>query len=125
MSKTLLIVDDDDDIRDVAQLALEMGSPWTLLTADSGAAGIELLRSTTPDAILLDVMMPGLDGLATLKALRSDPRTRDIPVIFLTAKSRPADRDRLRQLDVAGVLAKPFDPIELPAQIAALLGWPL
>jgi two-component system, OmpR family, alkaline phosphatase synthesis response regulator PhoP len=125
MSKTLLIVDDDEDIRDVAALALEIGTPWTLLTAASGAAGIDALRSVRPDAILLDVMMPGLDGPATLEALRQDPRTRDIPVIFLTAKARPADRDRLQALDVVGVLAKPFDPIELPGQIAGLLGWTL
>jgi CheY-like chemotaxis protein len=125
MTKTLLIVDDDDDIREVAQLTLEMGASWTVLSASSGAAGIETAASARPDAILLDVMMPELDGPATLERLRGDPRTNAIPVIFLTAKARPADRDRLKGLDVSGVLAKPFDPIELPGQIAALLGWSL
>jgi len=123
MTKTLLIVDDDDDIREVAQLTLEMGAPWTVLSAASGATGVEVAVSARPDAILLDVMMPELDGPATLEQLRGDPRTRDIPVIFLTAKARPTDRDRLEGLDVTGVLAKPFDPLELPGQIAALLGW--
>jgi CheY-like chemotaxis protein len=125
MSKTLLVVDDDDDIREIVRLALEMGSPWALDSADSGAAAIERLRTTIPDAILLDVMMPGLDGPATLGTLRGDPRTRHIPVILLTAKARPSERDRLHSLDVTGVLSKPFDPIELPRQIAGLLGWSL
>jgi len=125
MNKTLLIIDDDDDIREVAQLTLEMGASWTVLSADSGALGLEMASSASPDAILLDVMMPELDGPATLERLRADPRTSKIPVIFLTAKARPADRDRLKGLDVTGVLAKPFDPVQLPGQIAALLGWSL
>src|SRR4051812_45971720 len=125
MTKTLLIIDDDDDIREVAQLTLEMGASWTVLSASSGAAGVQTARSAHPDAILLDVMMPELDGPATLERLRRDPRTRDIPVIFLTAKARPADRDRLKGLEVTGVLAKPFDPVQLPGQIASMLRWTL
>jgi CheY-like chemotaxis protein len=125
MSKTLLVIDDDDDIREIAQLSLELGSEWRVVTASSGGAGVELAIASPPDAILLDVMMPGLDGPSTLAQLRADDRTRAIPVIFLTAKARPADRDRLVNLDVVGVLAKPFDPIDLPGQIAALLHWSL
>ena len=123
MSRTILVIDDDDDIREIAQLTLEMGGPWAVLTAASGTDGMHIATTSPPDAILLDVMMPGLDGPATLALLRGDHRTSGIPVIFLTAKARPAERDRLMSLGVAGVLAKPFDPLELPAQIAALLGW--
>ena len=123
MSKTLLVVDDDDDIREIAQLTLELGAPWRVLTAPSGLDAIEIARASLPDAILLDVMMPGLDGPGTFDRLRNDERTRDIPVIFLTAKAREVDRQRLMDLGVTGVLAKPFDPMTLPQQIAALLGW--
>lgn len=123
MSKTLLLIDDDDDIREIAQLSLELGAGWTVLSAASGGAGIEIAREKQPDAILLDVMMPVLDGPATLAKLREDERTRDIPVVFLTAKARPAERDRLAGLDVSGVLAKPFDPMTLADQLQAALGW--
>jgi CheY-like chemotaxis protein len=123
MSKTLLLIDDDDDIREIAQLSLELGAGWTVLSAASGAEGIEVAREKRPDAILLDVMMPVLDGPATLAKLREDERTKSIPVVFLTAKARPAERDRLAGLDVAGVLPKPFDPMTLADQLQAALGW--
>jgi CheY-like chemotaxis protein len=123
MSKTILVIDDDDDIREIAQLTLEMGASWHVLTASCGAAGVEAAKASQPDAILLDVMMPGMDGPATLDLLRLDERTREIPVVFLTAKTRPGERGRLLDLGVAGVLAKPFDPMTLPTNIASLLGW--
>jgi CheY-like chemotaxis protein len=123
MSRTLLLIDDDDDIREIAQLSLELGAGWSVLTAGSGVEGIAIAREKQPDAILLDVMMPVLDGPATLARLREDDRTRSIPVVFLTAKARPSDRDWLAGLDVAGVLAKPFDPMTLAAQLQAALGW--
>ncbi|HXT18671.1 MAG TPA: response regulator [Gemmatimonadaceae bacterium] len=124
MNRTVLLIDDDDDIREIAQLSLELGAGWTVWCAASGAEGLSIARANAPEAILLDVMMPGMDGPATLAALREDERTRDIPVLFLTAKSRPAERDRLAGLDVSGVLGKPFDPIMLPDQVGDLLGWP-
>lgn len=123
MTRTLLLIDDDDDIREIAQLSLELGAGWTVLTAPSGARGIEVAREAHPDAILLDVMMPVLDGPGTLAKLREDERTRDIPVVFLTAKARPAERDRLTGLGVSGVLAKPFDPVTLADELRAALGW--
>ena len=123
MSRTLLLIDDDDDIREIAQLSLELGAGWTVLTAASGAEGIDVAREKQPDAILLDVMMPSLDGPATLARLRDDERTAGIPVVFLTAKARPSERDRLAGLDVAGVLAKPFDPMTLAEQLRSVLGW--
>jgi CheY-like chemotaxis protein len=123
MTKTLILIDDDDDIREIAQLSLEVGAGWTVFPASSGAEGIALAVQKHPDAILLDVMMPSMDGPATLAQLRADDRTRKIPVVFLTAKARPAERDRLAGLDVSGVLAKPFDPMALADQLRATLGW--
>jgi two-component system, OmpR family, alkaline phosphatase synthesis response regulator PhoP len=123
MSKTLLLIDDDDDIREIAQLSLELGAGWTIRSAASGEEGLAAAIEHRPDAILLDVMMPAMDGPATLARLRDDERTRAIPVVFLTAKARPAERDRLAGLDVAGVLAKPFDPMLLPDQLRQCFGW--
>lgn len=123
VAKTILIVDDDDDIREVGQLALELGSGWRVVTASSGAIGLEQVKSARPDAILLDVMMPGMDGPTMLQHLRADPSTCDIPVVFLTAKVRRSDRDSLTALGAAAVLAKPFDPVALPEQVAQALGW--
>ena len=123
MTRTLLLVDDDDDIREVAQLSLELCSGWSVITARSGSEWIALATDHLPDAILLDVMMPTLDGPATLARLRADERTRHIPVIFLTAKARPGERDRLSGLGVAGVLSKPFDPVTLPDQVRDVLHW--
>ncbi|HTE45272.1 MAG TPA: response regulator [Gemmatimonadaceae bacterium] len=123
MTKTVLIVDDDDDIREVGQLALELGSEWSVLTANSGETALALAKSGKPDAILLDVMMPEMDGPTTLIQLRADPSTCDIPVVFLTARVRTTERSTLAALGVAGVLSKPFDPLKLPDQVAEVLGW--
>ncbi len=85
--------------------------------------GVQQARATQPDAILLDVMMPDMDGPATLAALRADPETRDIPVVFLTAKIQSAERTRLAELGPAGILSKPFDPLTLATQVASALRW--
>ena len=123
MNKTVLIVDDDDDIREVGQLALEIGSDWTVLAASSGAEALEMAATANPDAILLDVMMPGMDGPTTLTALRADPATCHIPIVFLTAKVRDSDREQLMTLGAVSVLSKPFDPLALTEQVAEALGW--
>jgi CheY-like chemotaxis protein len=124
MSRKILLVDDEDDIREVAQLSLEMTAGWEVATASSGAEGVRIAAAERPDAILLDVMMPGMDGPATARELHARPETAQIPIILLTAKVQAADRRRFDDLGVAGVLAKPFDPMELAAQVAAVLGWP-
>ena len=124
MTRRVLIVDDEDDIREVAQMSLEMVAGWEVVPARSGDEGVRLAAEHRPDAILLDVMMPGMDGPATAALLRDRPETAAIPVILLTAKVQPADRRRLEALGVAGVLAKPFDPMQLANQVSALLGWP-
>jgi len=122
-SKRILIVDDEDDIREVAQVSLELIGGFEVLTASSGRAGLERARGDQPDAILLDVMMPGMDGPATLVELRADPATRDIPVVFLTANTQSAQRQQLAQLGAAGILSKPFDPMKLASDVSAVLHW--
>lgn len=122
--RRLLIIDDDAGIREVAQTSIELVAGWEVDTAGSGDEGLTRARSGRPDAILLDVMMPGRDGPATLELLRADGEICEIPVIFLTAKVQAAERTRFASMDVAGLIAKPFDPMELPKQIATLLGWP-
>lgn len=123
MSRKILLVDDEDDIREVAQMSLEMTAGWEVLTASSGAEGVRLAAAQAPDAILLDVMMPGMDGPATARALKADPGTAGIPIILLTAKVQAADRRRFDDLGVAGILAKPFDPMSLADEVAGVLGW--
>lgn len=123
MSRRVLIVDDDDAIREVAQTSLELVAGWEVEVASSGMQGLDLAVADPPDAILLDVMMPLMDGPTTFARLQAHPRTRDVPVVLLTAKVQPAERRRWEGLGVAGVLAKPFDPLGLPGQVADLLGW--
>jgi CheY-like chemotaxis protein len=121
--RRILIVDDEDDIREVAQVSLELMGPYEVFTASTGRDGLHSARTRQPDAILLDVMMPDLDGPATLAELRADPATRDIPVLFLTAQTQTSERTRLAKLGVAGILTKPFDPLKLATQVAAALRW--
>lgn len=123
--RTVLVIDDSDLIRAVAKLALGRQEGWEVICAESGAEGLDLAHRNQPDAVLLDVVMPGFDGPDTCKRLREDDATREIPVIFLTAQSDEAELARLAELDVAGVIAKPFEPAGLAAQVSALLGWNL
>lgn len=120
----VLVVDDDHLLAEVARAALELVAGWRVTTAESGAQAQELAISARPDAILLDVMMPGLDGPATALAIRSNPASAQVPIIFLTAKSR-ADEDvqRWQNLSLAGVIPKPFDPMTLSVQMTRILGW--
>ena len=121
--RRILLVDDDQGIREVARTVLEMVGGYDVETAASGPEGLEKARTSPPDAIVLDVMMPGLDGPATFALLQEHPETRDVPVILLTAKTQPADRSRFASIGVAGMLPKPFDPMTLCDQIRAILGW--
>jgi CheY-like chemotaxis protein len=123
MNRSILLVDDENDIREVAQVTLEMTAGWEVHTAQDGIEGLRMARHHRPDAILLDVMMPGMDGPSTVRALRDDPTTAGIPVVLLTAKVRQSDRRGFDELHVAGVLSKPFDPLELAGQVSAALGW--
>jgi CheY-like chemotaxis protein len=117
--QTVLYVDDDPDIRQIARAALELVSGYIVHLADGGASAIELARRVRPDVILLDVMMPGLDGPATLRQLRADPVLSELPVIFITAKVMPIEIAQFRHLGVMAVIAKPFDPLTLGAEVRA------
>ncbi len=123
MTRRILIVDDEDDIREVAALSLETVANWEVLTANSGRAGIARAAEERPDAILLDVMMPEMDGPTTFLELRRQHETSTIPVLLLTAKVQGADQRRFAALGVAAVLFKPFDPLTLAQQISDALGW--
>ena len=123
MSHRILIIDDEEDIRDVAALSLETVAGWDVVVASSGAQGLARAIEHLPDAILLDVMMPGMDGPTTLRELRKNPVTAKIPVMLLTAKVQASDQRRFADLGVEAVLFKPFDPMTLSTQISAVLGW--
>ena len=124
MTRRVLVVDDDELLREVAQTALELVGGWEVVTAQSGTQAHQQALAERPDAILLDVMMPEVDGPSTVAALRADPATRDIPIIFLTAKMPSEDLvEEWRPLRLAGVIPKPFDPMTLASDMAALLGW--
>jgi CheY-like chemotaxis protein len=123
MGCTLLVVDDDDSIRDITGLALETVGGHRVLSADGGRQALEIARQQRPDAVLLDVMMPGMDGPTTLRHMRADPQLATVPVILLTAKVTVGGRQVWEGLDVVGVIPKPFDPMALSHQVEELLGW--
>ncbi len=123
MPHKILIIDDEDDIREVAALSLESVAGWEVVTASSGAQGLARAVEHQPDAILLDVMMPGMDGPSTFRELRANPATAKIPVLLLTAKVQSSDQRRFADLGVESVLFKPFDPMTLADQISGVLGW--
>jgi CheY-like chemotaxis protein len=118
----VLVIDDEDDIRHVARLALGRAGGMEVVDTARSEDAVNLAARERPDVILLDVMMPGRDGPATLAALRADERTAAVPVVFLTAKAMPSEIQRLKTLGAAGVLTKPFDPMTLAAALRATLG---
>jgi len=123
VARKILIIDDEDDIREVAALSLESVAGWEVVTASSGSQGLARAAEHNPDAILLDVMMPGMDGPTTFRELRKNPVTAKIPVLLLTAKVQNSDQRRFADLGVESVLFKPFDPLTLADQISGALGW--
>jgi CheY-like chemotaxis protein len=123
-AKKILVVDDEESVRLVVQSCLEDLAGWEVLAAASGSAGLEMAIDQRPDAIILDVMMPGMDGLMFLQKLRADPELQDIPTILLTAKVELTAPDRYLAHGAVGALAKPFDPMSLIEQVRVFLGWP-
>lgn len=123
MSKCVLIVDDEEDARSIAQLALQMQTNWTILLADCGQAALNVAAAQQPDVILLDMMMPDMDGRTTLQRLKANPITQQIPVILVTAKVQPFDQSSFAALDLAAVFAKPYRPLQLADEISKALGW--
>lgn len=123
MSRRILIIDDEDDIRQVAGMSLETVAGWNVVEANSGKQGIERAGTEQPDAILLDVMMPEMDGPTTLLKLKASNKTAHIPVLLLTAKVQGPDQRRFAAMGVEAILFKPFDPLTLAQQISTALGW--
>jgi CheY-like chemotaxis protein len=121
--KRLLIVDDEERIREVVRACLVKLAHWEAMTAASGREAIQIAIAHQPDAILLDVSMPGMDGIETLQQLQNNPQTQAIPVIFLTAKVQPTEQAEYQKLGVAGLIVKPFDPVQISKEISRLLGW--
>jgi CheY-like chemotaxis protein len=121
--RRILIIDDEDDIREVAALSLESVAGWQVYTASSGAEGMRVAATELPDAILMDVMMPAMDGPTTFREMQKMPNLTGIPVILLTAKVQGVDQRRFAGLGVTAVLFKPFDPLTLAEQMSAALGW--
>lgn len=116
----ILYVEDEPDIRAVAQMALEAVGGFTVIACSSGSEALAAAPGAGADLLLLDVMMPGMDGPNTLKALRELPATANTPVIFMTAKVQAAEVAQYRELGAMEVIHKPFDPMELSAQISRI-----
>lgn len=122
-TKRVLIIDDEETIQTVVQFGIKMAVGWDVLAAGSGEQGIEIAQTEQPDVILLDVMMPDMDGISTFKALQSQTETEAIPVILLTAKAQTAEKRQFSNLGVSGVITKPFNSLNLPDQICRILHW--
>lgn len=121
MTKCVLIVDDEPDVRAITQMGLEMSTNWKVLAASSGAEALTIAAAQQPDVILLDVMMPEMDGYVTLQHLKANPATREIPVILATAKTHASDQESFANLEVLAVFTKPFRPLNLAKDIIAVL----
>ncbi|NJL49573.1 MAG: response regulator [Leptolyngbyaceae cyanobacterium SM2_5_2] len=120
-NKRILIIDDEADIREATQMCLEITGEWDVIVASSGYEGLVKAAAEQPDAILLDIMMPGMDGLTTMQKLRENSATAQIPIILLTAKVQSTEQRQFSQLDIAALITKPYDPYSLSDQIAEVL----
>jgi CheY-like chemotaxis protein len=118
--REILYVDDEPDIREIVQMALGLVPTLSVNTADSGTRALQSMQSSKPDLVLLDVMMPNMDGPTTLQQMRSQPELQAIPVIFMTAKAMPQEVARFRALGAAAVIAKPFDPMLLAEHVLSI-----
>lgn len=120
-SYRLLHVEDEPDIREVVEISLSLDAGIILMSCASGADALVTAADWEPDVILMDVMMPEMDGPQTLTHLRENVRTANIPVVFMTARAQSREVERFLALGAAGVIAKPFDPMTLAAAVRAYL----
>jgi CheY-like chemotaxis protein len=121
--KKILVIDDDDGVREIIQFSLEAAAGWDVSTADSGSEGLAKAEAEQPNAILLDVMMPDMDGAETFRHLQANAAIQHIPTIFLTAKAKLSDLQEFTDLGVAGVITKPIKAQELVEQVRTILQW--
>jgi DNA-binding response OmpR family regulator len=119
-SGRILVVDDEKSIRLICRLNLQTVG-FDTLEAGDGATALELARAERPDLVLLDIMLPEVDGWAVAEELAADPRTREIPILFLTARSEPTDMSRGHELGGVGYVTKPFDPVALTDTVSEVL----
>lgn len=122
-TKRILIIEDEANLRIVVQTCLETLAGWDVVLADSGQEGLLVAERERPDAILLDAMMPGMDGITFLQKLLANPELQAIPVVFLTAKVELTEPRKFLKLGARGAIAKPFNPLTLHYQVATTLGW--
>jgi CheY-like chemotaxis protein len=123
VKRRILVVDDDDAARHAAASTLQITAGWDVVEAYCGAQAIESATQQQPDAILLDVMMPAMDGPAMLAKLRTTRATSHIPIVLLTGNVQAVQNGSFSHLPVAAILLKPFDPLRLASQVADALGW--
>jgi two-component system, OmpR family, response regulator len=118
--RTVLYVDDDPDIREIVEMALSLIGNLAVSTCASGEQALKVIPALKPDLVLLDVMMPAMDGPTVLGRMRADPALATVPVIFVTAKAMPREIAHFRELGAAGVIAKPFDSMDFGKQVLAV-----
>ncbi len=119
--KKILCIEDDSDIQTMIKLSLKFKGGYEVILAGDGFSGIEMAEKETPDVILLDVMMPELDGYETCKQLKANPLTKDIPVIFLTARAQEKEIKKGLEMGAIGYLTKPFDPMTIKDELEAVV----
>lgn len=122
-TKRILLIDDELGIRKIVQISLKAIAGWEVLLAASGKEGLAIAQTERLDAILLDVMMPEMDGITTLQHLKANAATQSFPVILLTAKDPQGEQQKFSALAIAGVIAKPFKSQDLVKQMRSLLNW--
>ncbi|HEY9725006.1 MAG TPA: response regulator [Chroococcales cyanobacterium] len=122
-TKRILIIEDEANLRIVVQTCLETLAGWDVVSVASGEEGLLVAERERPDAILLDAMIPGMDGVTFLQKLLANPQLQAIPVVFLTAKVELTQPERFLKLGARGAIAKPFNPLTLHNQVKTALGW--
>lgn len=115
--QTILYVEDDKDIQTIGKITLETFGKYDVIACDSGKNALEIIKDVKPDLVLMDIMMPEMDGITTFQEFRKNPEIASLPVIFMTAKAQVHEVDSYSKIGVAGVIVKPFDPVTLCAQI--------
>lgn len=122
-NKRILIVDDEERIRELVQVCLQDLGGWDTLTVATGLEALQIAETESLDAILLDVSMPDMDGLAVYEQLQANAKTQSIPIILLTAKVLSRDHSSFAQMKIAGIITKPFKAVTIVQQVAQILGW--
>ncbi|MBW4472176.1 MAG: response regulator [Stenomitos rutilans HA7619-LM2] len=121
--KLILLIDDETSIQELVHACLSDLAGWTVITVSSAQEGLKRLASERPDVILLDLLMPGMNGITFIQNLYKNPAARTIPIILLTVQAGYFTPKKLQQLGVIDAIAKPFNPVTLPEMIAQTLGW--